>query len=49
MPKYPVPSPCHPGNDVCDLAYTMHLIYDEGAFEDEKEEDDEDENQTEDN
>lgn len=48
MPKYPFESPCHPGNDVCDLAFTMFVLDQEGVFDDEEETDNEDKNQDED-
>lgn len=49
MGKYPFESPCHPGDEVCDLAFTMFVLDQEGVFDDNKENNDEDENQTEDN
>lgn len=47
MPKYPFESPCHPGDEVCDLAFTMFVLNEEGEFDDE-EDNDEDKNQDED-
>lgn len=46
MPKYPLESPCHPGDEVCDLAFTMFVLDQEDEFDD-KEDNDEDKNQDE--